>query len=53
MTNYTVFKDYFDLDDTLTKFGLKDKPAQMYNCDESGMPLEFKLPKLLLEREPK
>ena len=48
MTNYSVFKDYFDLlDDTLTKFGLKDKPAQIYNCDESGMPLEFKLPKII------
>ena len=48
MTNYSVFKDYFDLlDDTLTKFGLKDKPAQIYSCDESGMPLEFKLPKII------
>ena len=48
MTNYSVFKDYFDLlDDTLTKFGLKDKPAQIINCDESGMPLEFKLPKII------
>ena len=50
MTNYSVLKDYmyFDLlDDTLTKCGLKDKLAQIYNCDESGMPLEFKLPKII------
>ena len=24
-----------------------DKPAQIYNCDESGMPLEHKLPKTI------
>ena len=30
MTNYSVLKDYFDLlDDTLTKCGLKDKPADI------------------------
>ena len=33
-----VFKNYFDLlDETLMKYGIKDKPAQIYNCDESGM----------------
>ena len=54
MTNYSVSKGYFDLiDDTLTKFGLKDKPAQIYNCDESGMPLEFKLPKIIAGKETK
>ena len=48
MTNYSEFKDYFDLlNDTLTKFGLKDKLAQIYNCDKSGVPLEFKLPKII------
>ena len=48
MTNSTVFKDYFDLlDKTLSEYGIKDKPAQIYNCDESGMPLEFKMPKVI------
>ena len=43
-----MFKDYFDLlEETLVKYDLKDKPAQIYNCDESGMPLEFKLPKVI------
>ena len=48
MTNHTVFKSYFDLlDETLTKHGLKDKPGQIYNCDESGIPLEHKLPRII------
>jgi len=46
--DYTVFKNYFDLlNETLTKHGIKDKPAQIYNCDESGMPLEHKMPKVI------
>ena len=48
VTTYSVFKDYFDLlEETLAKYDLKDKPAQIYNCDELGMPLEFKLPKVI------
>ena len=48
MTNYNVLKDYFGLlEKTLSDFGLKDKPAQIYNCDESGMPLEFKITKVI------
>ena len=47
-TSYTVFKSYFDLlGKTLVKFGIKDKPAQLYNCDETGMPLEHKMPKVI------
>jgi len=43
-----LFKDYFDfLDETLSKNGLKVKPAQIYNCDESGMPLQHKMPKII------
>ena len=42
-----MFKDSFDLlEETLTKYELKDKPVQIYNCNESGMPLEFKLSKV-------
>ena len=51
MTNHTVFKSYFDLlDETLSKHGLKDKPSQIYNCDESGIPLEHKLSKIVAPR---
>jgi len=47
-TNYSVFKSYSDLlGETLTKYGIKDKPAQIYNCDEIGMPLEHKMPKVI------
>ena len=48
MTNYDVFHHYFDLlGETFTKYDLKDKPSQIYNCDESGMPLEHKLPRVV------
>jgi len=51
MANHSVFKSYFDLlDETLHKHGLKDKPSQIYNCDESGIPLEQKLPKIVTPR---
>jgi len=51
MANHSVFKLYFDLlDETLRKHGLKDKPSQIYNCDESGIPLEHKLPKIVAPR---
>jgi len=43
MANHLVFKSCFDLDET---HGIKDKPSQIYNCDESGIPLEYKLPKI-------
>ena len=47
-TNSMVFKNYFDLlGETLMKYGLKDKPSQIYNCDESGMPLEHRMPKII------
>jgi len=47
-SDYDVFKKYFDLlDDILTKDGLKDRPSQIYNCDESGMPLQHKIPKVI------
>ena len=48
MTNYDVFHHYFDfLGETFTKYDLKDKPSQIYNSDESGMPLEHKLPRVV------
>ena len=48
MTSHEVFNDYFDLlEKTLSEHNLKDKPSQIYNCDESGMPLEHKLPRVI------
>ena len=49
ITNYDAFHHYLDLlGETLTKYDLKDSPSQIYNCDESGMPLEHKLPHVLV-----
>ena len=48
MTTVEVFNDYFNLlEETLDKYNLRDKPSQIYNCDESGMPLEHKLPRVI------
>ena len=48
MTCCEVFESYFSpLKETLEKHDLMDKPSQLYNCDESGMPLEHKQPKTL------
>ena len=35
------------LKETLEKYNLTNKPAQIYNCDEQEMPLEHKLPKTI------
>ena len=42
-----VFESFNQLDDVLTKNMLKDKPGQIYNCDESGMLLQHKIPKVV------
>lgn len=48
MTSAEVFSSYFNLlEETLKEHDLLGKPAQIYNCDESGMPLEHKLPKII------
>ncbi len=48
MTSHEVFENYFDLlQETLDKYNLKDKPSQIYNCDESGLPLEHKPPRIV------
>ena len=52
MTSKKVFTDYFSLlKETLEKHDLMDKPSQIYNCDESGMPLEHKMPKTVAQKE--
>ena len=41
--NEDTMKQYFDLlEDVLTEHNLKDLPSQIYNIDESGMPLDPK-----------
>ena len=46
MTRCSVFESYLSLlGEIVGKHGLRDNPAQIYNCDESGIPLEHKPPK--------
>ena len=48
MTSHKAFNDYFDLlEKTLSEHNLRGKPSQIYNCDESGMLLEHKLPRVI------
>ena len=42
---------YFDLlEQTIDENGLRDKPAQIFNVDESGMPLDPKPPLVICTR---
>ena len=44
-------KEYFELlKTTLTENNLLDKPSQLYDVDETGMPLDHKLPKLVAHK---
>ena len=46
-----MFSRYFDLlEQTLRENHLTGKPGQIFNMDESGMPLDPKPPKLVVER---
>ncbi len=38
------------LKETLLEYSLMYKQSQIYNCDESGMPLELKLPRVIAAR---
>lgn len=50
-TNRDMVNRYFDLlEETISKSKLKDKPCQIYNMDESGMPLNPKPLKTLNKR---
>ena len=50
-TDPDVFSRYFDLlEETIKENGLNGKPGQMFNMDESGMPLDPKSPKLVFEK---
>ena len=46
--NNETMNNYFTmLKDTLTKNGLLDNPSQIYNVDETGMPLDHRPPKIV------
>ena len=48
MTRCSIFESYLSLlGESLDKHGLRDDTAQIYNCDESGMPMEHKSPKTI------
>ena len=49
--NPDMMKQYFDLlKDALEKHGLMDSPAQIYNVDETGMPLDHRPPKIVTKK---
>ena len=49
--NKEVMTNYFSmLKDTLMKHGLLNNPSQMYNVDETGMPLDHRPPKTVTTR---
>ena len=44
-----VINKYFDLlEETLHVHGLSHRPAQVFNCDETGLPLSHKPPKVVV-----
>lgn len=50
-TNKATIDAYYDLlHETLETHGLSDKPAQIYNMDESGMPLDPRPPNIIARR---
>ena len=49
--NEETVKQYFDLlEDTLKELDLVSRPAQVYNVDESGMPLDHRAPNIIAKR---
>ena len=43
----TMNNHFTMLKDTLTENGLLDSPSQIYNVDETGMPLDHRPPKIV------
>ena len=49
--NRDTMKQYFSLlKDTLQEHGVMDSPAQVYNVDETGMPLDHRPPKIVTKK---
>ena len=42
-----VISAYYDLEETLIRNNLMDKPGQIFNCDKSGFPLDHKPGKVI------
>jgi len=52
--NLEVVKQYFDLlEETLEKNNLKHSPRQLYNCDETFLPLDFTREKAVAHKKAK
>ena len=50
-TNFEVIRKYYDLlEETLTAHNLSNTPGQIYNMDESGMPLDPRCPNVIAKR---
>ena len=46
-----VIGSYFDmLEKVMTEYDLFDKPGQIFNVDETGMPLDFRPPKVICQK---
>ncbi len=51
MENKEAIESYFDvLKYVLDEHGLQDRPAQIYNVDESGVPLDHRAPRVLVKK---
>ena len=49
--NEETLTEYFDLlEDTLKQHDLQNSPSQIYNVDETGIPLDPKAPKILVRK---
>ena len=54
MANEQVMRQHFELlEETLEKMKIKDKPERIFNCDESGIPLDVRTGKVVVERRSK
>ena len=42
-----IISAYYDLEETLIRNNLMDKPGEIFNCDESGFPLDHKPGKVI------
>lgn len=50
-SNSTILESYLEmLQRTLEEYNILDVPSQVFNCDESGFPLDFKAPKVVAEK---
>ena len=53
-TDPVIIDAYFDLlEETLVANDLMDKPAQIFNCDETGMPLNHKPSSVIAKKHPR